>query len=525
MTIRDDYTILSGGVIEFLATIDTRKIFRIINLDTEERLYDVSSLKFGVTAISLNQIRLTKNKDLRISNRLRIEYDADDSASSGVTSVNGYTGVVILTKGDLALSNVDNTSDANKPISNATQTALNNKADLVGGVIPSSQIPAVAISDFLGTVTNQTAMLALVGQRGDWCIRTDEGRTYILIADTPTLISSWQYVVTPTSPVTSVNGQVGVVVLSKSDIGLSNVPNLDTSTTTNITDTSSKRFVTDVEKATWNAKADVIQTVTITQLNALTGMSAGAQAYCDILGYVVWNGLFWEKTDALQENLIGTISGNVVPLQVTSGAGGGSVVTEIPENQAWWNGSVPLARLGQASVRITTGAGARQPLASNPNFRLYPSVRLYFSATLSFVGGQVDFTTDSVLQCWGYLDSFSTATPSNGFYFRPPRVGETNFLKFVVRIVGAETIADTTIPYDSTSRRYVKGDIIWDGVNMHFWATDTTNRSLNTIPNFLTTYPSLAPLNLGFGFLNARSASTTPIARNINVDTVSYKIY
>lgn len=36
-----------------------------------------------------------------------------------------------LTKSDVGLSNVDNTSDANKPISSATQTALNAKAPLV----------------------------------------------------------------------------------------------------------------------------------------------------------------------------------------------------------------------------------------------------------------------------------------------------------------------------------------------------------------------------------------------------------
>jgi hypothetical protein len=42
-----------------------------------------------------------------------------------VTSVAGKTGVVTLGKTDVGLSNVDNTSDLNKPISTATQTALN----------------------------------------------------------------------------------------------------------------------------------------------------------------------------------------------------------------------------------------------------------------------------------------------------------------------------------------------------------------------------------------------------------------
>lgn len=50
--------------------------------------------------------------------------------SNIVMSVNGQTGVVVLTKADVGLGNVDNTSDANKPISTATQAALDLKADI-----------------------------------------------------------------------------------------------------------------------------------------------------------------------------------------------------------------------------------------------------------------------------------------------------------------------------------------------------------------------------------------------------------
>jgi len=49
---------------------------------------------------------------------------------TAVTSVNGQTGTVVLTKTTIGLGNVDNTSDANKPISTATQTALNNTQPL-----------------------------------------------------------------------------------------------------------------------------------------------------------------------------------------------------------------------------------------------------------------------------------------------------------------------------------------------------------------------------------------------------------
>ena len=56
--------------------------------------------------------------------------NARASAAAPVQSVAGRGGVVVLTKTDVGLVNVDNTSDLNKPVSTATQTALNLKADL-----------------------------------------------------------------------------------------------------------------------------------------------------------------------------------------------------------------------------------------------------------------------------------------------------------------------------------------------------------------------------------------------------------
>lgn len=50
-----------------------------------------------------------------------------------VNSVAGKTGSVTLGKSDVGLNNVDNTSDINKPISTATQTALDDKVDKVTG--------------------------------------------------------------------------------------------------------------------------------------------------------------------------------------------------------------------------------------------------------------------------------------------------------------------------------------------------------------------------------------------------------
>lgn len=104
--------------------------------------------------------------------------------------------------------------------------ALTAKADLVGGVIPTSQLPALAINDIF-TVASQAAMLALTAQRGDMAIRTDTSSTYVLAVDDPTTLANWKVLPTPSgSAITSVNGQTsGAIVLGKADVGLGNVDN------------------------------------------------------------------------------------------------------------------------------------------------------------------------------------------------------------------------------------------------------------------------------------------------------------
>lgn len=109
-----------------------------------------------------------------------------------VNSVNGRFGSVILSKNDVGLSNVNNTSDANKPISTATQTALDQKANdsavvkltgnqNVGGVKMFSNIPVLpsanpteineatrkgyvdSVVDGLGNQIQRAKILALAG--------------------------------------------------------------------------------------------------------------------------------------------------------------------------------------------------------------------------------------------------------------------------------------------------------------------------------------------------------------------------
>ena len=72
-------------------------------------------------------------EDYTTSEKTKLGTIEEGAQVNTVTSVAGRTGAVTLTKTDIGLDNVDNTSDDDKPISTATQTALDSKVDKVEG--------------------------------------------------------------------------------------------------------------------------------------------------------------------------------------------------------------------------------------------------------------------------------------------------------------------------------------------------------------------------------------------------------
>lgn len=72
--------------------------------------------------INLDNVDNTSDADKPVSTAQQAAIDAT------VLSIDGQTGAVTL--GDINLDNVDNTSDANKPVSTAQQTALDSKANV-----------------------------------------------------------------------------------------------------------------------------------------------------------------------------------------------------------------------------------------------------------------------------------------------------------------------------------------------------------------------------------------------------------
>ena len=146
-----------------------------------------------------------------------------------------------LDKNAVGLGNVDNTSDANKPVSTATATALSAKQDTSakgvaggyasldgGGKVPVAQLPN-SIMEYQGVwdaTTNTPTLANGTGSPGDVYRVSVAGTSLSLTVDVGDYViyngSTWEKSDT-TDAVASVAGRTGNVTLNKADVGLSNV--------------------------------------------------------------------------------------------------------------------------------------------------------------------------------------------------------------------------------------------------------------------------------------------------------------
>lgn len=151
-------------------------------------------------------------------------------ANSGVTA-GTYTKVTVDAKGrvtkgqSLAASDIPSITlskitDAGTAAAKDVGSAAGNVPVLgTDGKLDASMMPAVAITDIF-VKASQTEMLALTAQKGDVCVRTDTNETYMLQGDSPSTLSNWVKIKSPTDSgyVSAVNGKTGAVTLTTSDI-------------------------------------------------------------------------------------------------------------------------------------------------------------------------------------------------------------------------------------------------------------------------------------------------------------------
>lgn len=221
----------------------------------------------------------------------RVQYLEDHGGGGGggggaVASVNGHVGVVVLAAADVgadvagaaataqaaAVSTAagDATTKAAAAQAAATAAAATDaaakvlvehdariaadalKADLVGGLVPTAQLPALALTTAV-PVANQAAMLALTTsqvQPGDIAVRADGAGSFILTASDPSVLGNWLRINAPTDAVLSVNGQTGTVVLSASDVGADTVAQRNAAIAT--------ALATSVSTTTFDAVGDLL---------------------------------------------------------------------------------------------------------------------------------------------------------------------------------------------------------------------------------------------------------------------------
>ena len=138
-------------------------------------------LSDAATAALAGKVDKVSSKQLSDENYTLIEKNKllsiqDGAQVNTVDSVAGKVGVVLLDKADVGLSNVDNTTDINKPISNPTQSALGNKVDKQAGKglsdtnftqAEKDKLSYLESSKFVGLFVSESA-LPLTGSEGDY---------------------------------------------------------------------------------------------------------------------------------------------------------------------------------------------------------------------------------------------------------------------------------------------------------------------------------------------------------------------
>jgi len=212
---------------------NNRLVFQNNKVSTQDAIYFAEHI---TTTGNINPGGLVDGRDVA-ADGLKLDGIETGAQVNTVISVNGGTGAVSITASGLGLGNVDNTSDANKPISTLTQAALDGKANT------SHTHTASQITDFDTEVSNN-ATVASALQPGD----VDD--TPVNGATTAPVSSNWAF---DHEAGTSTHGVTGSIVGTT-----------DTQTLTN--KRISERLATEASSATPTINTDTTDYYSLTAL-------------------------------------------------------------------------------------------------------------------------------------------------------------------------------------------------------------------------------------------------------------------
>ena len=124
----------------------------------------------------------------------------------------------LLTPDDIPALTLAKITDAGTAAARNVGTAEGNLVEVgANGKIADSVLPPLAITEPYA-VNDEAEMLALDAQKGDVAIRADEGKSYILKQTPASDRTNWLELKSPECKVLSVNGKIGTVVLTTTDI-------------------------------------------------------------------------------------------------------------------------------------------------------------------------------------------------------------------------------------------------------------------------------------------------------------------